>query len=421
MIKKYWKILTLVAASAILIGGVSLYYFLKSSGSAQKGSINPSGQVAADPEIRMEYGIPADSFRIEYGRVKRDQMLMSILSQYKLPEGAVNKLLTLKQKVFDVRKIRAGNTYAAFSDPDSTGYLRYLAYEHTAIDYVVFSFTDSVTVSLGQKAVDTLTLRAQGTISSSLWNAMIDREINPLLANDLSEIYAWSIDFFGLQVADSFRVIYDEHFVDTVSVGLGKIHAAYFYHAGNDFFAIPFVQDSVESYYDIEGNSLRKTFLKAPLNYRRVSSHFSYSRMHPVLKIRRPHLGVDYAAPAGTPVVSIGDGKIIELKPGYNKGGGNMIRIKHNGVYSTAYLHLQGFAKGIKTGDWVKQGDVIGYVGQTGLATGPHLDFRFYMNGNPIDPLKVESPPVEPIHEENREKFDSVKTIIIGDLQRDIQ
>ena len=167
------------------------------------------------------------------------------------------------------------------------------------------------------------------------------------------------------------------------------------------------------SFYDLEGQSLRKAFLKAPLRFSRVSSHFSNSRMHPVLKIRRPHHGVDYAAPAGTPVQSIGDGKVIEASHGYNRGGGNFVKIKHNGVYSTAYLHLKGFAKGIQTGAHVKQGDVIGYVGATGLATGAHLDFRFYMNGKPIDPLKVEAPPVEPVHEANRAAFDSVKTRVI--------
>jgi murein DD-endopeptidase MepM/ murein hydrolase activator NlpD len=221
---------------------------------------------------------------------------------------------------------------------------------------------------------------------------MMSKKYNPVLANELSEIYAWSIDFFGLQPADSFSVIYDELYVDSVSIGLGRIHAAYFRSSGTDFYAIPFVQDSVESYYDLEGNSLRKAFLKAPLRFSRISSRYSHSRVHPVLKIRRPHHGVDYAAPTGTPVQAIGDGKIIEAKRGYNNGGGNYIKIRHNSIYTTAYLHLSGFAPGIATGTYVRQGDVIGYVGSTGLATGPHLDFRFYKNGSPVDPLKVEAP-----------------------------
>jgi murein DD-endopeptidase MepM/ murein hydrolase activator NlpD len=186
-------------------------------------------------------------------------------------------------------------------------------------------------------------------------------------------------------------------------------------HSGKDFFAIPFEQDSSLSFFDEEGNSLRKTFLKAPLKFSRISSRFSNSRLHPVLKIRRPHHGVDYAAPTGTPVYSVGDGKII-AKAWDKKGGGNYIKIKHNGTYTTGYLHLNGFAKGIKVGDFVKQGDLIGYVGKTGLATGPHLDFRFYRNGKPVDPLKVDAPPVEPISEENKTIFDSIKTIYMDSL-----
>jgi len=199
-------------------------------------------------------------------------------------------------------------------------------------------------------------------------------------------------------------------------IGLGKIYGTYFRHTGKDFYGIPFVQDSVESFFDQEGNSLRKAFLKAPLRFSRISSRYSWSRMHPILKYRRPHLGIDYAAPAGTPVYAIGDGKIIEKN--YKKGSGHMLKIRHNSVYTTAYLHLGRYGKGINTGTYVKQGDVIGYVGSSGLSTGSHLDFRFYKNGSPIDPLKVEAPPVEPVKEENRAVFDSVKTVIMERLDR---
>jgi murein DD-endopeptidase MepM/ murein hydrolase activator NlpD len=215
--------------------------------------------------------------------------------------------------------------------------------------------------------------------------------------------------FFGLQVGDSFSVVCDEELVDTISLGCGKIHAAYFRHVDHDFYAVPFTQGGIESYYDLEGNSLRKAFLKAPLKFSRISSGFSHNRLHPVLKIYRPHHGVDYAAPSGTPVYAIGDGKIIKAARGYNRGAGNIIKIRHNGVYSTAYLHLKSFAKGIKTGVYVKQGDLIGYVGSTGLSTGPHLDFRFYKNGKAINPLRVEAPPVEPVLDSNRVAYDSVK------------
>ena len=410
--KQHWKIVSIITVLVVTLL-ISYFYYFHFIPKGETIEITDADSTQVQQEVVKMYGIPIDSFRIEFNTVKQNQMLLNILSAYHLPEGAVSGLISRKHSAFDLRKIRAGNKYAVFLEPDSMQTLRYFVYEHTPIDYVLFSFVDTVSVTLGQKEIENRRQVVEGSIETSLWNAMIDNEINPMMANELSEIYAWSIDFFGLQPADSFKVVFDEQYVDTISVGLGRIHAAWFRHAGTDFYAIPFIQDSVESYFDMEGESLRKTFLKAPLRFSRISSRFSYSRLHPILKIRRPHLGVDYAAPAGTPVVAIGDGKIIAAKRGYNRGGGNMIKIKHNGVYSTAYLHLLGFAKGIKTGSYVRQGDVIGYVGSTGLSTGPHLDFRFYMNGNPIDPLKVEAPPVEPVREENRVAFDSVKTMTL--------
>ena len=176
--------------------------------------------------------------------------------------------------------------------------------------------------------------------------------------------------------------------------------------------AIPFIQDGKETYFDIDGNSLRKAFLKAPLQFSRISSRYSSSRLHPILRIRRPHFGVDYAAPVGTPVVSIGDGRIISATT--ENGSGKMVKIQHNSVYATAYLHLSRFGKGISPGVFVKQGDIIGYVGSSGLSTGPHLDFRFYQNGSPVDPLKVDAPPVEPVSEANNARFEKIKSVVLS-------
>lgn len=364
--------------------------------------------VEVEIEVPKLYDIPLDSFELVEGKIRNNQTLGNLLRDYNLPDGAISGLISIPRDSFDLRKIRAGNKYTLFLEKDSLRTLRYFVYEHTYVDFNKICFFDSVWAENGQKEITLVQNQIAGKIESSLWNAMIDAGANPILANHLSDIYAWSIDFFGLQQGDSFRVVVDEQYVDTVSIGYGKIHASYFNHSNADFIAIPFTQGGVESYYDTEGNSLRKAFLKAPLNFRRISSGFSNSRLHPVLKIRRPHHGVDYAAPSGTPVYAIGDGKIIKASYGYNRGGGNMIKIRHNGVYSTAYLHLKGFATGIKTGVYVKQGDLIGYVGSTGLSTGPHLDFRFYKNGKAVDPLKVKAPPVQPIHDTNKVAYDSV-------------
>ena len=368
-----------------------------------------------EPVIIREYGIAVDSFIIISAKVERNQTLSGILADHHVPARKIDRIAARSRGIFDLRKIRTGKPYKVYCAKDSIQAVRYFVYEHTPVNYLFIELNDSIIIRNENKEISISTRTGSGQIRSSLWNAMIDRELDPMLAFELSEIFAWSIDFFGLHAGDAFKIIYDEHYTDSVYVGLGKIHAAWFSHAGADFYAIPFMQDSVESYFDEEGNSLRKAFLKAPLRFSRISSRYSHSRMHPILKIRRPHLGVDYAAPAGTPVYAIGDGEII--KTTYNKSSGNMVRIKHNSVYSTAYLHLSSYGKGISPGKYVKQGDLIGYVGSTGLSTGPHLDFRFYKNGYAVDPLKVEAPPVEPVKESKQFEYDSVKADIIMRLE----
>lgn len=365
--------------------------------------------------IEKLYDIPVDSFNIEHGKIKRNQFIADIFRQYNLSEMNIN-LVTLKSKdVFDLRKLRAGNSFTAFIGKDSLYVLKYFVYEHSPVEYVFFEFSDSIKIEFKKKEVKLVEKTVSGKINSSLWNAIIENKINPLVAVELSDIYAWTVDFFGLQVGDSFRVAYSEMFVDTISVGVDEIHAAFFRHANHDFYAIPFVQNDVKSYFNEKGESLRKAFLKSPLKFSRISSKFSHSRMHPILKIRRPHHGVDYSAPVGTPVHAIGDGKVV--KAAYEGGAGRMVKVKHNSTYSTAYLHLSRFGNNIRTGSYVKQGDIIGYVGSSGLSTGPHLDFRFYKNGIPVDPLKVQAPPAEPVIDENLAAFDSVKVVALKKLE----
>ncbi|HDR52486.1 MAG TPA: metalloendopeptidase, partial [Mariniphaga anaerophila] len=331
--------------------------------------------------------------------------------------GIIDQIARQSKDIFDVRKIRRGNNYAIFQTPDSLAKARYFVYENSATDYYVFELFDSLRVYRGEKEIHSRLLSAHGEIETSLWNTMTDNGIDPMLALRLSDIFAWSIDFFAIQRGDRFRVIYDELFVDSTSIGIGEIYAVQFDHIGKENYAFRFYQDERFDYFDEEGNSLRKAFLKAPLDFFRISSRFSHSRMHPVLRIRRPHHGVDYAAPAGTPVKSIGDGTVI-TRAYQAGGGGNYLRIKHNSVYTTVYMHLQGFAPGVVQGSRVKQGQVIGYVGSTGLSTGPHLDFRVFKNGTPVDPLKVEAPPVEPVHETRMAEYIMLKDSLMGKLQQ---
>lgn len=370
----------------------------------------PTDSITAQKAVHTKYGISYDSLNVFEGTIKRNQNLSEILHAYDISFQTLGRLSNVSRPVFDIRKIRRGNPYTLFYSKNNSKTARYFVYEHTAVEYFVFDLTDSLRVIRKEKEIISEQKTAYGIISTSLWHTINEKNLNPVLVNELSEIFAWSIDFFGLQKGDSFKVIYEEKYIDSVSIGIGKIYAAYFNHMGEDFFAIPFIQNDRESFYDLEGNSLKKAFLKAPLRFSRISSRFSNSRLHPILKIRRPHHGVDYAAPVGTPVHAIGDGKII--KTGYYGDAGRMVKIRHNSVYTTAYLHLSRYGKGIKQGKYVMQGDIIGYVGSSGLSTGPHLDFRFYKQGHSIDPLKVKAPPVEPVSEENREDYEKIKSVI---------
>ncbi len=377
----------------------------------KEAEINPKQEI---PPPLTEYGIPIDSFNIEKSRIKPNMSLSVLLSNLNIPSKEVHNIIQKAKNVFDLRKIRAGNSYRVFRSKDSSQTLNYLIYEQNPQEYIVFDFTDSLSVKKERKEVKTSVKSSTGIIESSLWLTMVENNTNPLLAIELSDIYAWTIDFFGIQKGDAFKVFYREDFVDSTSLGIKQIYAAKFTHNGQNIYAIPFYQDSVLSFFDADGKSLRKAFLKAPLKYRRIASGFSNSRLHPILKIRRPHHGVDYSAPIGTPVHAIGDGVVIKAQ--YSGGAGNYVKIKHNSVYTTGYMHLSKYGKGIKAGKFVKQGDIIGYVGSTGLSTGPHLDFRVWKNGTNINPLKLEAPPVEPIKPENMEFFNKIKEIWVAKL-----
>lgn len=365
----------------------------------------------------LKYGLPVDSFQIEFGKVKNNQYLSQILNARGVGMGTIDQIARKSKSIFDVRKIKSGENYAIFSSKDTLCEAQYFVYENSPVEYTVFELFDTLGIYQGQKEIETRMRTACGEVESSLWNSMVDKGQDPMLALELSDIFAWTIDFFAIQRGDRFRVIYDELYVDSVSIGIGEIYAVQFDHYGAENYAFIFDQDGRMDYFDENGKSLRKAFLKAPLQFSRISSRFSNSRLHPVLRIRRPHHGVDYAAPKGTPVMSIGDGTVIARA--YQKnGGGNYVKIKHNSVYTTTYMHLAGFGKGITTGSRVKQGQVIGYVGATGLATGPHLDFRVAKNGTYVDPLKVKAPPVEPVKEENMERYTAVKDSLMNELQK---
>ena len=347
-------------------------------------------------------GICLDSLRCVEGKVKNGQFFSNLMASLGLDSRQSYDLTQACGEVFDVRSLRVGNKYKAYYEGDV---LQYVVYTKDKVNEVVFKCTEPYEVTVSSKPVTVEKKYADVTISSSLWVDMRAAGVSPLLILDLSDIYAWTVDFFGLQKGDRFRVLYDEKVCDGETIGIDTVRYAVFSHNGRNLPMVMFNQgDGGNIWWDENGASMRKAFLKAPLKFSRISSGFSYARKHPVTKKVRPHTGVDYAAPTGTPVMTIGDGVVTSVK--YEGAGGKTIRIKHNSVYSTAYLHLSKYAKGIKAGTRVRQGEVIGYVGSTGRSTGPHLDFRVWKNGTPINPLKMESPPAEPIRQSNKKAFD---------------
>lgn len=349
------------------------------------------------------YGISTDTLSVEKNIIKVGQNLSDILLENGIDYPIIDQISLKSRDIYDVRKMRAGNPYFILSGKDTLNEPKYLVYERNPIEFVVFSLTDSFNIYHQSKPITIDTVKTSGVIDGSLWLTMLENNDDPNLAIELSEIYAWTIDFFGLYQNDTYKIVYEKMYADTQYIGIDKILATSFLHRNSNYYAFYFEQDSISDYFDEEGGSLRRAFLKAPLRFSRISSRFSYNRKHPILKIRRPHLGVDYAAAIGTPVHAVGDG--IVVRAGRKGQAGRTVTIKHNGTYTTQYLHLSRYGTGIKSGAHVMQGQIIGYVGSSGLSTGPHLDFRFYRNGKAIDPLKVKSPPVKPVDPENIESF----------------
>lgn len=391
-------------------------------GSSTDNTSNTTPEPIAEPEPELLYGIDIEGYTIENDTVRLGETVGGILGRRGISAVMVDRLDRAAMEVFPLRQIRADNAYTTFTrhEVDSLGerdVVDYVVYHRNAIDYVVFGFVgDSVSVSLGERPVTVVRQRREAVINSSLWGVIMEQNLPYALAAEFEDIYQWTVDFFGIQAGDSFTVIYDEKFVDDQSVGIGRIWGAEFNHGGKTYYAIPYAQEEGKlRYWEANGESLRKQLLKAPLKYTRISSKFSNSRLHPVHKVYRPHHGVDYAAPSGTHVHSVADGVVIFA--GWGGGGGNTIKIQHAGSIVTGYLHLKGFAKGIRVGTRVSQGQLIGYVGSTGTSTGPHLDYRIWKNGTAIDPLKVPQEPAEPISEEHRARFEAVRDRVIAELE----
>ena len=348
-----------------------------------------------------EHGIPIDMYSVEEGVVENGDYFSVIMEKLGVPQTTTNDLISATRKVFDVKDLRVGNSYHAYYEDDTTGNddqrLAYLVYEQDPRSVVVFCLKDTLSAYVDKKEMVTKTLYNEVVINNSLWYDTQKAGCSPLLAVKMADMYAWTIDFFGLQKGDSYKALYEVQECDGKVMDVSKVLYSSFTHNGKEhqLYYFDTGEKGTSKYWNEKGESMKKSFLKAPLKYSRISSGFSYARRHPVTRRVQPHTGVDYAAPKGTPVVSVSDGVVQSAK--YEGAGGNTVRIKHDRTYRTAYLHLSKFAKGIRAGAHVTQGQVIGYVGSTGRSTGPHLDFRIWEKDKPVNPLKMITPPAEPL------------------------
>lgn len=379
-------------------------------GHISHNELNISHMGDEDPPALMVYGFNLNEFEVNEGTINDGEFFSEILSRYSVEQGDLHALATNARDTFDVRKIRAGHKFMVLSEKDSSGSPQYFIYEKDQEDYVVFCLQDSLYAYCGKKPVQLLEREVAGQIESSLYDALTERNIPAELAMKMADLYAWTIDFYRIQKGDYFKMIFEERLVDGNSIGAGTIKAALFNHKGEEFYAFNYDAGEGNEYFDEKGRSLRKAFLKAPLKFSRISSRYTMKRFHPVLKRYKAHLGTDYAAPHGTPILAVGDGTVIKSE--FAGGNGNYVKIRHNSVYETQYLHMS--KRAVKAGERVKQGQVIGYVGSTGLATGPHVCFRFWKNGAQVDHLAEKFPESFPVPEEKmgdfRAKMNPIKT-----------
>ena len=400
----------------ILVMGTALLFMLTNINKDKK-AVEKLEVIQEIVEPSYEYNILVDSFNVIKGSVKRGQTMGEILYLNHIDHFEINKIVEKSKGIFDVRRVNTGKKYTVICASDSTKKAQYFIYEIDAINYVVFDLRGEIDVYKGKKPVIVKLKTASGIIKSSLWLTMEEQKLSPKLTAELSTIYAWTIDFFKIQKNDGFRVYYEDKYIDGQYIGIGRLFAAEFTHKGQDFYSFYYREnENFGDYYDEQGKTLRKAFLMAPVDYKRISSRYSKRRKHPVTGRWKGHFGTDYAAEKGTPIWSTANGTIIAAT--YTKNNGNYVKVRHNGTYTTQYLHMSKIKPGIRKGVFVKQGDIIGYVGSTGLATGPHVCYRFWKNDKQVDPFKQKLPPGDPIKKENREAYmlakDSLMQILMN-------
>ena len=357
-----------------------------------------------DPDV-FAYGYKLNDLEVVRDTVQRGDTFADIFLENGFSYTDIYNINSKVKKTYNFRKIKPKRPYTFLFSKDSLSSPVAFIYQPSMLDYVVVNLKDSVFAKKEKKEVTLRTFEAQGVITSSLSETLEAQRLSPLLAYDLSDIYAWSIDFFRLEKGDRFKIIYTQKYVDdSIYVGLNRIHAAYFEHRNNPYYAIEFESDAergITEFFDEKGKNLRRAFLQAPVQFSRISSRYNKRRRISYYGRTKPHYGTDFAAPVGTPIRATASGTVVAA--GYTRGNGNYVTIRHNGTYKTQYLHMK--KRKVRKGQQVTQGDLIGTVGMTGYTSGPHVCYRFWKHGKQVDPFKQKLPEAKPIEPKLKEKY----------------
>ena len=357
-------------------------------------------------KINQLYGINLNSHIIKETKIKRGDTFGKILEENGIDYPEVHKILSIIKNKVNIKKLRVGKPYTLFFNIENINFPEFFVYHPKIEEYTIVHLKDSIYANKILKEYEIKELETSGVIYSSLYETMKSNGINESLTYSLSDVYAWNIDFFRLQKGDKFKVIYTEKFIDdSISIGIDRIKAAYFEHNRKPLYAFEFESDSIKGiidYFDDKAKNLRRAFLKGPLKFNRISSRYNMKRRIALYGNRiKPHKGTDFAARVGTPILSTANGTVV--KSSYSRANGNFVTIKHNNTYSTQYLHMR--KRKVKAGQFVKQGDIIGWVGMTGYTSGPHVCYRFWKNGKQVDPFKQKLPEAKPISKKLKNNY----------------
>lgn len=409
-----------VISSTVSAALVASSFLLTTSYPTLYQAISEKGTASADVAFTkspVKWDLSMRKYRMEEKELRSGDVLGELLLAQGLAYPQVAQLVANCKNVFNIHSMRTGRKLH-FLNPSLTGvHPRYMIYEPSPYEYVRFLLEAPYSVEVVQRAVETKVIAASGVLESSFWQALTDNGLSDELADGMIDILASSVDFYRQRQGDRFKMVYEQHYVEGEPVGTGKILAALYEREGKEYYAFHYVKPNEScQYFDYDSRPARKAFLKSPVKFSRISSRYNLNRLHPILGFAKAHFGTDYAAPHGTPILAVANGTVKEAT---RKGGnGNYVRLRHDNTYETQYLHMSGFAKGIRPGVSVVQGQTIGYVGSTGLATGPHVCFRFWKNGQQVDHLRLNLPQPDPMTGKDLESFcaarDALKKMLDG-------